>query len=122
MDTLLWLVSALLALVYVATGYTKLTSSRARLLANPGMGWVEEVPTSQVRLVGLLEIAGAIGVLMPWATGIMAPLTPLAALGLAAVQVGAIATHVQRGETEHLATNVLLLAAALMVAVGRVVG
>jgi uncharacterized membrane protein YphA (DoxX/SURF4 family) len=122
MDIVLWLVSALLAVVYSVSGSLKLMSPRARLLAVQGMGWVEDVPMSQVRLVGFLEIAGAIGVIVPWATGIAPLLTPLAALGLAAIQVGAIVTHVQRGENEHLAVNFVLLGAALLVAVGRVVG
>jgi len=122
MDSLLWIPSMFLMVVYAATGCAKLVAPRARLLAIPGLGWVEDVPMERVRLVALLEIAGAIGLVVPWATGILTPLTPLAALGLAAIQVGAMVTHWRRGETSHLPLNVLLLVAALIVAVGRVVG
>jgi DoxX-like family len=121
MNPLLWILSFALAATYAITGSAKVASSRERLLAVPGMGWVEETPTSRVRTIGLLEIAGAIGVVVPWATGILPLLTPLAALGLAAVQMGAMATHLTRGEREHLWLNVLLLVVAVVVAIGRVV-
>ena len=121
MDFVLWILSALLAAVYAATGGTKLAASRNRLVA-AGMGWVEEAPMPSVRLVGALEVAGAIGIIVPRATGILTPLTPLAAWGLAAVQLGAIWTHLRRGEREKLWFNLLLLAAAIVVGVGRSIG
>jgi hypothetical protein len=121
MNTLLMALSVLLAATYAVTGSSKLVASRERLLAVPGMGWVEDVPLLRVRLVGALEIAGALGIIVPWATGILPLLTPLAAWGLAAVQVGGIWTHLSRGEREHLWLNVLLLVAAVVVAVGRAI-
>jgi hypothetical protein len=39
------------------------------------MAWVGETPMARVRLIGVLEIAGAIGIVVPWATGILTPLT-----------------------------------------------
>ena len=121
MNTLIWVLSAVLAATYVVTGAGKLVASRERLLAVHGMGWVEGTPMASVRLIGALEIAGAIGLIVPWALGILTFLTPLAAWGLAAVQVGALWTHMTRGEREHLWLNVLLLAAAVVVAIGRTV-
>ena len=119
MDPLLWILSVLLAAVYAVVGSAKLVASRERLLAAHGMGWVGETPMSRVRLIGVLEIAGAIGIIVPSATGILTPLAPLAASGLAAIQVGAISTHVSRDEREHLWLNVLLLVAAVVVAIGH---
>lgn len=121
MNPLMWILSFALAATYAITGTAKLAASRERLLAVPGMGWVEEMPMSRVRTIGLLEIAGAIGVIVPWATGILPLLTPVAAWGLAALQVGAMATHITRGEREHLWLNVLLLVTAVVVAIGRAV-
>ena len=119
MNALLWTLSIVLTAIYVITGCSKLVASRERLLAVPGMGWVEATPMSRVRTIGLLEIAGAIGLVVPWATGILPLLTSLAAWGLAATQVGAMWTHINRGEREHLWLNVLLLVAAVVVAIGR---
>jgi hypothetical protein len=122
MDAVLWTLSILLAVTYTVTGGGKLAAPRERILAMPGMGWVADVQTPRVRMIGALEVAGAVGVVVPWATGILPLLTPLAAIGLAAVQVGAIITHAGRGEWEHLVLNFVLLAAAVVVAVGRLVG
>ena len=119
MNTILVTLSVLLAATYAVVGSSKLFASREKLLAVPGMGWVADAPTARVRVIGALEIAGAIGIIVPWATGILAVLTPLAAWGLAAVQVGGIWTHLSRGEREHLWLNVLLLVAAVVVAIGR---
>ena len=121
MNTILVTLSVLLAATYFVTGSSKLVASRERLLAMPGMGWVGETPTARVRLIGILEIAGAIGIIVPWATGILTVLTPLAAWGLAAVQVGGIWTHLSRGEREHLWLNGLLLVVAVVVAIGRAI-
>ena len=62
---------------------------------------------------------GAIGLILPQATGIAPILTPIAALGLVAVQVGAITVHVRRKETKVLPVNIVLLLLALFVAIGR---
>jgi uncharacterized membrane protein YphA (DoxX/SURF4 family) len=121
MNALLWTLSIVLAVVYVVSGSSKLVAPRERLLAVPGMGWIENTPMERVRAIGGLEIAGAIGLIVPWASGILPLLTPLAAAGLAAVQVGAMWTHIGRGEHEHLWLNVLLLVAAVLIAVGRTV-
>ena len=121
MNTILVTLSVLLAAIYTVTGSSKLVASRERLLAVPGMGWVADAPSARVRVIGALEIAGAIGIIVPWATGILAVLTPLAAWGLSAVQVGGIWTHLSRGEREHLWLNVLLLVAAVVVAIGRAI-
>ena len=121
MNSLLWILSILLAATYLVSGTSKVVASRERLLAVSGMGWVTETPMPRVRLIGALEVAGAIGLIVPWASGVLPLLTPLAAWGLAAVQVGAIWTHVSRGERDHLWFNVFLLAAAIVVAVGRTI-
>jgi hypothetical protein len=121
MNAFLWTLSIVLAATYVVSGGSKLVAPRERLLAVPGMGWIESTPMERVRTIGTLEIAGAIGLIVPWASGILPLLTPLAAAGLAAVQVGAMWTHISRGEHEHLWLNVLLLLAAILIAVGRTV-
>jgi hypothetical protein len=121
-NALVWTLSIGLAAVYAITGTTKLVASRERLLAAPGMGWVEGTPMSRVRVIGALEVAGAFGLVVPWASGILSFLTPLAGWGLAAVQLGAIWTHLIRGEREHLWLNVLLVVAAVVVAIGPTIG
>lgn len=108
----------LLAVVFLATGLTKLTQPRAQLAAGP-MGWAADVSDVEFRAVGLLEVLGALGLVLPGALGIAPLLTPLAAVGLALTMIGAITTHVRMGETDRLAVPVVLLALTIFVAVER---
>ena|SRR6478752_6878075 len=81
------------------------------------MAWVQDFSQGSVRAIGLAEVLGARGLILPQTTGIAPILTPLAALGLAALQIGAIITHVRRHETKALPVNVALLVLALVVAI-----
>jgi uncharacterized membrane protein len=119
MDIALWIAAGLLAAVYLAVGLTKLARGRA---LRHRMGWVDDFPDPAVRLIGLAEIAGAAGLVLPQATGTLPILTPLAAAGLVLLQVLAIAVHVRRRETGQLGINVLLLLLAAFAAVGRFAG
>lgn len=118
METALWITQALLAAIFLATGLTKLTQPRLKLAAGP-MSWAADVTDDQFRAVGLLEVAGALGLIMPAATGVAPLLTPLAAVGLALTMVGAIVTHLRYGESERLAAPIVLFALCLFVAVER---
>ncbi|MGA7689192.1 MAG: DoxX family protein [Jiangellales bacterium] len=69
--------------------------------------------------IGALEVLGAIGVVLPWALDIAPVLTPVAAAGLAVITAGAALTQVRRGERQPVVANVILLALALTVAIGR---
>jgi uncharacterized membrane protein YphA (DoxX/SURF4 family) len=118
METALWITQVLLAAIFFATGLTKLTQPRLKLAAGP-MSWAADVTDDQFRALGLLEVAGALGLILPAATGIAPLLTPLAAVGLALTMVGAIVTHLREGEPERLAVPIILLALCLFVAVER---
>ena len=118
METALWITQALLAAIFLATGLTKLTQPRLKLAAGP-MSWAADVTDDQFRALGLFEVAGALGLILPAATGIAPLLTPLAAVGLALVMVGAIVTHLRDGEPERLAAPIILLALCLFVAIER---
>jgi hypothetical protein len=118
MDTALWIAQTLLAALFLATGMTKLTQPRLKLAAGP-MSWAEDVTDGQFRTIGLLEVLGAAGLILPAVTGIAPALVPLAATGLALTMVGAIATHVRLGEMDRLAAPLVVLALAVFVAVER---
>jgi hypothetical protein len=76
------------------------------------MGWVDRTPMPLVRTVGVLEILGAAGLILPPLTGIAPWLAIAASIGLVLIQVGAIAVHLSRGETRKIGLNIVLLAAA----------
>jgi uncharacterized membrane protein YphA (DoxX/SURF4 family) len=116
METALWIVQALLAAIFLVTGTTKLTQPRLKLAAGP-MRWAADVTDGQFRTIGLLEVLGAIGLILPAAVGIAPLLTPLAAVGLVLTMVGAIHVHVRQGEASRLAVPIVVLAMAVFVAV-----
>jgi hypothetical protein len=80
---------------------------------------VKDTPPRIVRLIGVLEILAAIGLILPAVTGIWPWLTPLAAAGLVLTMVGAMITHGRRGEFSGLGVNIVLLALAAFVLIGR---
>ena len=119
MNTTLWIVQIVLALLFAMAGIMKVTQPVNRLEAR--MGWVKDVGSTGVRLIGSLEILGAIGLILPAITGILPWLTPLAAIGLALTMVGAMITHSRRGEFSSIGVNLVLLLLALFVVYGRFV-
>ena len=121
MNILAWILSGLLALVYLAAGGSKAFSSYEKTIAPPRMAWAKDFTPAQIKAIGAVEVAGALGLILPWLTGIAPVLTPLAAAGLAVVAVGALVVHGRRSEKEGYPVNVVLLALAVTVAVIRFV-
>jgi hypothetical protein len=96
--------------------------AREQLVASGNFDWMKDSSDAGVKAVGLVEIFGAIGLILPWLTGIVPILTPIAAIGLVVVQIGALRVHLSRQERLPLPANVLLLLLAAFVAVGRFLG
>ena len=122
MNIALWIVQGLLALVYLAAGGLKIVRPREQLVASGNFDWMKDSSDTGVKAVGLVEILGALGVILPWLTGIASILTPIAAIGLVAVQIGALREHLVRNERQPLPINLILLLLAVFVAVGRFFG
>ncbi|OKH83011.1 membrane protein [Mycobacterium sp. ST-F2] len=118
MNTALWIVAVVLAFVFVGSGVMKLVLPKEKLVAQ-GLGGLADVDPNAIRGIGAAEVAGAIGLIVPPLVHILPVLTPLAAVGLAAVMVGAIVTHGRRKEYPNVAINVVLLGLALFVSWGR---
>jgi len=119
MNVALWIVQGLLALMFLMAGVTKVMQPKEKLAGN--MAWVEDFSGGQVKTIGVLEVLGAIGLILPAATGILPWLTPLAAIGLSLTMIGAIIVHIRRGELSMIIVNIVLLALAAFVAYGRFV-
>lgn len=118
MNGFLWILQSMLAVVFAGSGVAKSTMSRERLLATGQTGIVLfSMPV--VRFTAICEILAAAGLVLPWATGIAPWLTPVAAIGLCVVMVGAASSHARLHEPLSVAANLALFAMALTVAVGR---
>lgn len=112
----LWVAQALLALVFIGTGLFKLVTPIATLAGI--WPWAGEYP-NLLRLTGILDLCGGIGVVSPALTRIKPGFTVPAALGCAALMVSAIGFHLSRGEGANTAFNVVMLVLALFVFWGR---
>lgn len=119
MNVALWIVQVLLALAFGMAGFMKASQPVEKLAHN--MGWVNDFSPSIVRIIGVLEVLAAIGLILPILTNILPILTPLAAVGLILTMIGAMVTHLRRGEYPGLVVNLVLLALAAFVAYGRFV-
>ena len=110
MNLVLWAIQIVLAVAFGASGVMKLIRSKAQLEANPHMGWMRDVPEQQIKVLGTAEVLGAIGLVVPAATGIAPDLTSAAAACLATLMGGAAATHVFRRESGTAPTVLAILA------------
>jgi uncharacterized membrane protein YphA (DoxX/SURF4 family) len=117
MNITLWIIQALLALVFLMAGFMK-TFRPIKALAEK-MPWVTKVPSILVRLLGIAELLGAIGLILPVLTHILPWLTPLAAIGLALIMVGATVFHALRRELSGTGVTVIILILTVFVAYGR---
>ncbi len=119
MNTTLWALQGLLALAFLGAGILKLARTREALTAQPKMAWAADFSAGQIKLIGLAEALGAVGLILPVLLGILPVLTPIAAAGLALLMAGAAVTHVRRREPAGPPTVLGLL--SLAVAVGRTI-
>ncbi|MGD8195265.1 DoxX family protein [Herbiconiux sp. P18] len=103
-----WIVAGLLAVFYVYSGGMKVVRSKEAL--RPMMGWVDDMPLGAVRVIGVVEVLGAIGLAVPPLVGILPWLAVAAAVGLVLVQVGAAVVHLRRGENVRMNAVLAVLA------------
>jgi len=109
----------LLAAVFLTVGAAELALPKDRLTGRLG-GWVEDFSQPHVRVIGGLEVLGAIGLIVPAVLGVAVVLVPLAAAGLALMMVGALVTHVRREDDVELGLmNLILLVLAVALAYTR---
>jgi len=114
----LWVIQILLAIGYAIAGAMKITNPISELALE--MAYAADVPEWFVRSVGVLELAGAVGIILPAALRILTWLTPLTAVCFSLVQIVAIGIHAVYGETaQFLAFNLILLSMSLFVLWGR---
>ncbi len=117
MDLILWAAAVAAAAVLLLAGAEKLLLSESSLHAK--RPWTQGAPTPAVRVLGALEVAGALGLVLPRLTGIAPLLVPAAGLGVAILMLGAIATELRHRNAGAAALPALMLVLVLVVAVGR---
>lgn len=124
MNPLFWVLQGLLAFMMLMPGFMKLTNNTAGLIkkGNGRMDWAEDVSKSQMKLIGVVEVLAAFGLILPHLLGILPILTPVAAVGVILTMLGAISLHVKRSDgMAAIATNAVIILIAVAVAYGRFV-
>jgi uncharacterized membrane protein YphA (DoxX/SURF4 family) len=104
----LWVLSSLIAAMFLFSGFTKLMGAEMHVLNFERWGY----PAWFMYVVGLIEVSGAVFVLVP-------RLASYAALLLSVIMLGAIVTHVAAAEYAMLVMPVMLLVFLEVVAWGR---
>ena len=115
MNTALWLTQILLFSIFIYSGWMKSIRSAQQLVAI-GQTGVEHLPTPLIRFIGVTELAGAIGLVVPWYMQITPTLTPTAAACLGLIMLPAGVIHYRRNEKRTVWLNVRSLALCLFVA------
>jgi len=117
MRYVLWVLQVLLGLAFLAAGGMKLIQPYAELAQQ--MAWVSDVPEVLVRFIGVAEVLGGLGLILPAATRVLPWLTTVAAAGLALDMLLATLFHLVRGEVGLVVVPLLLGLLAALVAYGR---
>jgi len=120
MNIALWIVQGLLAVAFLMAGAMKMMKPKSEI--EEMMAWAEDFPEIQIKMIGAIEVLGALGLILPSVTGIVPVLTPIAATGLALTMLGALITHLRRKDpmADTMPSAVLMLL-SLFVAYGRFV-
>lgn len=109
----------LVAVVFLYSGVMKSLLARERLIA-AGQRGIGMFPMPLVRLVAVCELAAVVGLVAPWISDTARVLTPVAALGLAAVMYGAAISHASLREPKQTGLVVAILAICAFIAAGRI--
>ena len=113
MTYILWAVQALLAVLFLMLGGMKVTTPLDELSAMMGL------PGPLILFVGIAELLGAAGLILPGLLKIKTSLTPLAAAGLAVITLGATVLHIVQGDTMMALFPLVVAALSAFVAYGR---
>ncbi|MFY0627641.1 MAG: DoxX family protein [Reichenbachiella sp.] len=116
MKVFILILQIILILVIGLFGFQKIVMSLPDLIEQ-GMLWIEDFPAWQVRTIGILEVLGASGLILPYVIKVLPKMIiAIASGGLALTMAGAIITHISRGDVilSIIITSILFLMAAIV--------
>ncbi|NTW44110.1 MAG: DoxX family protein [Anaerolineaceae bacterium] len=116
MNILLWVLQIFLGVYFLFTGIV-------HFVIPPGlpapMAWMYELSPGLHVFSGIAEILAGLGLILPGLTKIQTRLTPLAALGLVLLMIGAAVWHLSRNEPANIGMNLVLAVLSGFVAYAR---
>lgn len=113
----LWVTQVLLGLMFIMAGAMK--ASQPVEAMTRSLPWVTSTPIELVRFIGISELLGGLGLLLPSLLRIKPFLTVGAAIGLGIVMLLAALFHGSRGEFSAIGINIILMAMLTFIAWGR---
>ena len=117
MHILLWVLQVLLSATLIWAAFVKLFQPIEQLKVM--WPWTGEVSPTVVKLMGIIDLLGALGLLLPSLFRFKPVLTPVAAIGIVLLMVSASVFHISRGETSQIGFNIVFGLLAAVVAYGR---
>jgi hypothetical protein len=121
LNGVLWTLQVMWGFFFAGSGFGKVLLYDATLYAEAprAVAWYAAVPQPLIVCIGVVEVLGGIGLILPSLTRVRPGLAPLAAGGLTLTMVLAAAFHVARGEYALVPANLLLGAVSAVLAAGR---
>lgn len=119
MNLALWIAAGLLALVALAGGISKSFVPLEKLSQHDGAAWTRGVRPAFVRTLGVLELLAAIGLVLPAVVDVAPVMVPITAACWVVLMIGAMITHGRLGQGKLVLVNVVYLALAVFIVVGR---
>ena len=118
MNTILWICQILLAIIFGYSGITKGTLSQAKLLSM-GQTGVQGLSLPLMRFIGISEMLGMIGIIVPWLINVLPALTPFTALCFATINLLAARVHYKLKENKTAFAHILMLLTGCFIAYFR---
>ncbi|RFS26616.1 DoxX family protein [Chitinophaga silvatica] len=113
----LWTLQGLLSILFITGGIMKLFQSIPQ--QQEMYPWTGQVPELFVRLLGVIDLLGGIGIIIPALLKIRPQLTVLAAIGIIMLMIAATVFHISRGEVNVVGFNIVVAILAAVIVWGR---
>ncbi len=119
MNLTLWIITGLLAAVALTGGISKTFVPKEKLAHVAGGGWTSDHTDGFVKTLGVLELLAVAGLVLPAAIDVAPVVVPITAVCWVLLMIGAMTTHLRRGEHPFVVLNLVYLALAALIAWGR---
>ncbi len=117
LNIVIWTGQVFLAVNFLILGYLKIALPINEL--GPEMPFVLVIPEALTRFIGVAEVLGGLGLVLPSLLRIKPVLTPLAAIGILLIMILAIGYHLYQGEYIMIGFNFIIGLVALIIAWAR---
>lgn len=117
MNTAVWILQGILAAFFIMPGLGKISGSREKHISD---GHIKpDGNLLPIRILGIMELLGCAGIILPWLTGVAPILTPITAVGYCMIMTGGIVNHTIKREYKMLPMLTAVMAVASIVAYYR---